>query len=585
MNNTAALKYIFIILTFLSVWSCAKVGQPSGGMRDRIPPVVVKSVPENGSVNFRGRKIEIEFNEYVTLDNINEKLMISPPLVKRPRTLLRGKSLIIEYDEQLRDSTTYAFYFLDAIRDLNESNILENYKFVFSTGPVIDSLSLAGTVFNSFDLEVPENVSVLLYGNLSDTAVTTTVPDYISRVDQSGSFIIDNIKSGSYRLFALKDDDNSKNYSRVEEPFAFKDSVINITTTDNYLHDPSDTAMLKMRNPGNDLYLFTGLSKNRYLVNSSRNSKYWLMYALSLPPDTMHFSFSIPGFSPESYFIEKNITKDTINVWITDSLLYSQEQIETIINYPYTDSLGNEIYKQDTIAMRYLTPRRPVKTKTSLVLRSNIQGTTIKPGFRIVFRSETPLKKPDTSGIFLYELVDTTNSRIDYSLEPDTLESGVLRLNAELTEGRQYTFIMDSATVSNIYNEKIDSTTLRFSVGRSEEYSNITLTITNFPSDCIIQLLNNTEKPVAEKNIPASGIVQFGLLDRGTYRIKAIHDLNGDGKWTTGDYYTGRQPEPVTYFTKELLIQEGWYVKESWDLSVWNLKVPGLRQKPKTSAK
>lgn len=582
MNNTAVLKYILIIFTFLGGWSCAKVGQPSGGMRDRIPPVVVKSEPENGSVNFRGRRIEIEFNEYVTLDNINEKLMISPPLTKRPGTLLRGKSLIIEYDEQLRDSATYSFYFLDAIRDLNESNILENYKFVFSTGPVIDSLSLAGTVFNGFDLEVPENVSILLYANLSDTAVTTTVPDYISRVDQSGSFIIDNIRSGTYRLFALKDEDNSKSYNRIEEPFAFADSVIRITTADNF-YDPSDTAMLKIRQQGNELYLFTGASKTRYLINSSRDSKYKLMYALSLPPDTMDFNFSIPDFSRESYFIEKNVTQDTITVWITDSILYSSDNIESIITYPYTDSLGNDIYKQDTISMRFITPRRTVTKSPGLVLLSNIQGTKIKPGFQVVFRSETPLTKPDTSGIYLYEIADKDHTPVEYSLDTDTLDSGILRLAAELAEGSQYLFVMDSGSVSNIYNEKIDSTSVRFTVGKTEEYSNITITVSNFPSNCIIQLLNNTEKQVAEQRLPESGIVQFRLLDRGTYRVKAIHDLDGDGKWTTGDYFAGRQPEPVTYFPKELLIQEGWFVKEAWDLSVWNLKVPGLRQKPKTS--
>ena len=147
--------FLFYSLIIIIV-ACAKISTPSGGPRDRTPPVVVKSVPVNGAKNFQGNKIEIVFNEYVVLDNINEKFMVSPPMKKKPRVFIKGKGVEVEFDEKLKDSTTYTFYFQDAIKDLNEGNILQNYQFVFSTGPVIDSLSVTGNIYNAFNLEVPE---------------------------------------------------------------------------------------------------------------------------------------------------------------------------------------------------------------------------------------------------------------------------------------------------------------------------------------------------------------------------------------------------------------------------------------------
>ena len=209
---------------FVLIGACAKISNPSGGPRDRTPPVVLETVPEYGAKNFRGKSIYITFDEYVSLDNINEKFMVSPPMKKKPRVFVRGKNVIAEFEEDLRDSTTYTFYFQDAIRDLNEGNIIDDYQFVLSTGSVIDSLSVTGNVYNAFDLETPEKTMVLLYRELADSFVVKHLPDYISRVDQKGYFRINNVKSGIYRLYALTDADNSKNYNFPEEEFAFMNS-------------------------------------------------------------------------------------------------------------------------------------------------------------------------------------------------------------------------------------------------------------------------------------------------------------------------------------------------------------------------
>ena len=215
----------------------------------RTPPVVLETIPEYGAKNFRGKSISITFDEYVALDNINDKFMVSPPMKKKPRVFIRGKSVIAEFEENLRDSTTYTFYFQDAIKDLNEGNVIEDYQFVLSTGSVIDSLSVTGNVYNAFNLEVPEKTMVLLYRELADSFVVKHLPDYISRVDLKGYFRINNVKTGTYRLYALKDGDNSKNYNLPEEEFAFMNSPVEITPEKNFIPVVKDTVPVKKEMP------------------------------------------------------------------------------------------------------------------------------------------------------------------------------------------------------------------------------------------------------------------------------------------------------------------------------------------------
>jgi len=221
-------------LVVLFILSCAKINSPSGGPKDLDPPVILKSQPENSTVMFSGKSFVVTFDEFVVLDKITEKFMVSPPLKTKPEIRLKGKNLVVSWEETLADSTTYTFYFQDAIRDNNESNAIPNFQYVFSTGPILDSLSLSGNVFNAFDLEVVPDVLVMMYSNLSDTAPRTLLPAYISKPDVSGGFMINNIKPGRFRLYALRDINGNKMYDLEDEVFAFCDSIINITSEANY---------------------------------------------------------------------------------------------------------------------------------------------------------------------------------------------------------------------------------------------------------------------------------------------------------------------------------------------------------------
>ncbi len=572
------------IILLILIAGCAKVSAPSGGPRDRVPPVVMKSVPVSGAKNFRGNEVTITFDEFVTLDKINEKFMASPPMKKKPKIFLRGKSVIVQYEDALSDSTTYTFNFQDAIRDLNENNVLNNYQFVFSTGPVIDSLSVTGNVYTALKLDPPEETLVLLYNELNDSAAVKHLPAYISRVNKNGYFRIDNVRAGKYRLYALKDADNSKNFNLPDEQFAFLNDTIEVSSPKDYLPVIKDTTRTTASSVTKadtivmqgqyKLILFQPPKTAHYLTSSSRTQPYKLEYSLSLPPDSAGFSFSIPGTQPGSYYIERSRNNDSLLVWLTDSSLYAKNDITTIVRYPFTDSTKNVIQKQDSIHMRFMTPKstRSRIKKLPFSVTSSLFTGSLRPGQQIVLQSRTPLGTPDTSKIRLYEGSGTTRVKIPFTFLPDTANSCKMLMITRLVQGKNYTFIADSGAFRNIYGEVSDSSGYKTTVRNNETFGKLTLNVKNYEGDRIIQLLTREEKLIRETKMTKDGKIEFPYLDQGKYRLRVIYDLNGDGKWTTGDFNKDLQPEPASYYFQEINMKENWYDTEDWDIGEQNVK-------------
>ncbi len=573
-----------VILVCSLIAGCAKVSSPAGGPKDRIPPVVVGSNPDRDATFYNNWKFEVTFNEYVTLDNIYENLIVSPPMKKRPLVSLRGKSVVVEYEDELKDNTTYTFNFQDAIRDLNEGNVFNNFRFVFSTGPVIDSLSVTGNLFNAYVLDIPENALVMLYSNLEDSAFMKNIPDYLSRVDKTGYFRIDNVRKGTYNLYGLKETDNSKNFNMKEEEIAFLDEPITITPEKNYLPVVEDTATVvqtgkkapeKPALTGEyKLILFRHDKKLHYLTSSTRNLSYLMTYTLALPPGEHSFDLTIPEADENSYFTEKSIGKDTLKVWLTDSTLYSQQQITTIIGYPYTDTTNTIIHRTDTINMRYIPPRSARTDRarpTPFIVQTNLSAS-LRPGQKIFFQSTTPLRAPDTSLIRFYEQTKDTIIQIPYSFIPDSTNFCRTSLNIQLEPGKNYLYIADSGSFGNIYGEHSDSTGTKFSLRKESSFGSLVLDIKGYEGKKIIELLDKNEKVIRKATMDSNGKAEFLLLDKGTYRLRVIYDINGDGKWTTGDLAGKRQPEPVSFYPQELEIKEDWVLNQDWDMSNMNFK-------------
>jgi hypothetical protein len=496
--------------------------------------------------------------------------------------------------------------------------VIPSFQFVLSTGAVIDSLSVTGNLFNAKNLEVPEKTVVMLHSEMADSAVTKHIPMYITRLDAGGYFRFNNVRPGKYKIYGLRETDNSNNYNLPEEEFAFMDSTILVTTEKNYIAPVLDTVkkVIKPLKPevkktakepaktqknakkevtpkdtiiylkgDYSLYLFLAEKKAHYMISSKRETQHKLVYALSLPPDTMHFSFMIPGASSNGYTVERSKSNDTMKVWLTDSTLYKNTSLETILNYPFTDTLGNLAYKNDTVTMKFIPPkatRGVKKKKETLKIDYNVAGGSLKPGQSIAFTSQTPLRQPDTTKIRLYEVQQAIKKSLQYNLVKDSLISTRYILRSKFAEGKNYLLVADSASFRDIFNLVSDSIGVKFSVKLPDTYSKLTLNIKNYKGDRIIQLLDKTEKLVAEKKMKTDGKAEFTLIDPGTYRIKVIYDINGDGKWTTGDFSRKLQPEPVSYYNADLELKANWALVQDWDIGVQHTKAAALREKKRS---
>ena len=542
---------------------------------------------------FTGKSFAITFNEYVILDKITEKFMVSPPVKTKPVVRLKGKSLLVSWEDKLADSTTYTFYFQDAIRDNNENNPIPNFQYVFSTGPVLDSLSLSGNVFGAFDLEVVPDALVTMYSNLSDTAPAKLLPAYISRPDASGGFMINNIKPGQYRLYAVRDLNGNKMYDLDDEAFAFSDSIIDITPDANYNITP-DTIKYKPANATETtkadiftfgvhrLYAFTRESKNQYLKFTERKSSGSVGFGLALPSDTGQVSIVLTGAPPDSWFMENNAMRDTFMLWITNPAVYERDTIQALLTYPFTDSTKTLIQRTDTIMFRFRKPEPPragAKKIPALSLATNT-STKIKPGRMPSFTGPAPLKEPDTSRMILTQIVDTIKTRVMVEFIKDSTNSRRMLMKTPLKAGTAYTLLCLSGAFKDIYGNASDSTFYRINVGTPEDYGSVTAKVSGYEGDVIIQLTDNKEKVLEEAFIKSPGQAKFVLLDKGRYRLKAIYDIDSNRKWTTGDFSLMRQPEPVSYYPGELDVKINWELEQDWDLSIMYSKDVSLRAKP-----
>ncbi|MEO8149824.1 MAG: Ig-like domain-containing domain, partial [Bacteroidia bacterium] len=187
------------LLLCLFVVSCAIRQQPSGGSKDLVPPKILHSLPENYTTNFIAKEIRIDFDEFIDLKELNKQLVISPLMKNDPEVSVKGKSLIIKLPDSLRQNTTYTLNFGNAIVDTHESNALDDFQYVFSTGPVLDSLQVNGEVKFAENLKTEKGIVVMLYNNLSDTVVYNTLPDYFAKTDSSGKFLIKNLRPDTYK--------------------------------------------------------------------------------------------------------------------------------------------------------------------------------------------------------------------------------------------------------------------------------------------------------------------------------------------------------------------------------------------------
>jgi hypothetical protein len=601
---------IFTLLLLLSLcWNCAQQSSPTGGPRDETPPAVVESIPPNYSTYFNARKIQITFDEYLVLDNVNQQLVVSPPMEKKPEVKLRKKSLIIQIEDTLKENTTYTFNFGNAIKDLHEGNRLLNFEYVFSTGPVLDSLSVKGTLKYAEDLSVPdEPVTIMLYDNLRDSVPLTDIPLYVARSGDSGVFSVNNLRADTFKVFALKDGNYNLLFDLPTEEIAFLDtslivnaefarSLFERTMVPDSTREPEglpDTLTagvpvpeFALMPPGEidtvsttadtlegagpdynsiyiDLLLFTEEKEIQYIVNDARDNRRLLQLAFARPlTDSFRYRFLTPGIDGRIDVLEDfSAGRDSLNLWLIDSLDYKRDTITLGLSYTVKDTSQLFVTRMDTLLFTF-RERKAKSKKEKPETEDGLRITTIRKrgehdlNKNLLLDLNVPLKEIRDSLIHLYKVSDSVEIEIPFRAVKDPEIPTRGWIEAEWESITWYRLLVLPGAVESIYDLEHDTIDVPFRTRDTEFYGRILLGLQHVHNPVIIQLISR-DQVIRQQTVETDGQYEFAFLQPREYTIKFIHDLNGNGRWDTGNYLKKQQPEPVEFVEKPINVRSNW---------------------------
>ena len=578
-----AITFKILIGLFLSalIYSCANIGYPVGGPKDEESPIVRESDPPNFSTEVKGGKVNIYFNEFVQLKDINEKFIVSPPLDRKPTVNLRGESIYVDMGDSLKPNTTYTLDFADGIADNNEGNPLGNFEYVFSTGKDLDSLSIQGHALDGFTNLPLEKVQILAYSNHNDSVPLTIIPDYVAQTDTAGHFSLSNLKAGTYKLFALVDGNRDYKYNGSGEIIGFLDTLLTPSAKtfqqmDSITPDSSAMRTYTAFSPADiHINLFEEENPLLYLTNFKRTRREKLDFDFSYKrADDLKLEFLEVESNKKSFLIERNATLDTLSYWIADSNIYQRDTLTAVLNYLKTDSTNQLVSYSDTIKLNFKDPKKAKQTKKQAKkskikkpvysFKSNMKSTQdLNKG--IVFEFVEPLKGYILDSIRLVKLVDTLEVSVPFTFEKDSALLRSYHVNVKWESETSYKLDIDSATFENIYGIKSDVFSKKFKTKEREHYGKILLQVDHVHDPIIIQIIENNknETLIQSKKIYSDELVTFDYLEPKTYIIKVIEDWNDNGKWDTGNYREKLQPETVHYFRKEIKVRSNWDVEEN----------------------
>ena len=600
------------MLTAFLAQRCANAVAPTGGPKDETPPKVVATVPENQSVNFIGKKIELTFDEYITLENANQNVMISPPLSEKPDIKLKNKTVIIKFKETLAANTTYTINFGAAIKDLHEGNQLKDYVYSFSTGDHIDTLCIAGTVLYAEDKKPVEGAYVSLYAadrdNL-DSLPMTTVPNYLTKTDKEGKFSLNGLADKKYLVFALKDANANLYFDLPNEEVAFLDTlvpasypwtppkpqVLDSTIVDSTLiindstlfiladslveieHDsltlipdtlqtlPQDTLPQRVfdQNALNlTLYMFTEVDSTQVLLEKKLVEEGLLRFVFRHP--AKEAVVMTPEMLPDTFNLVTLHSAEHDTVWwyftpnMKDSL-WVHVKHDTVIN----DSSRYSLKFKDKNARN----RKPETLKVS----NNLLGRDgLIPGQDLILTFSEP--------VVSYQMHDSAVFKCDTIVYYDTLafekadEYGLqYRLTTPFSADLSYSLEIPDSVFFGIRGRTNEPIKAEFHRMKDDEYGNIYITVKppEGMKQVLVQLLNENGKVLEEQVIKGEEEVMFEHLLPAKYKLRALLDADGNGKWSTGNYHYRVQPETVIEYYDTLDLKAGWDI----DLEdVWILK-------------
>ena len=543
---------------------------PSGGAKDTIPPVLTKVSPLPATVNVSRRaKLRFTFNEYVKIKDANG-IYLSPPLERKPKSAIHGKSLDVSFESDLDSNTTYTLDLTDAIADNNEGNLFPGYTLVFSTGAKIDSMCLTGLVQDCNTLMPVKGATVLLYKDHSDSAVFLKRPVAAARTDDWGFFSIRNIPDTLYRVYAIKDENNNNKYDPESERIAFLDSLLRPTIVYNdslyefKKFDMKDTALCLARHAQIELNLFRERPSKQYVVKKERVGPR-TAYLTFMAPDAVIHDMRVRGLPREKLIHQFNLQKDSLELWVNDQRKMP-DTLHLVLKYDKTDSTGQLKPTEELIKLTYTKELRAELMKkennyrdrkhedTIAVMITTADPTTVEQyGFGIEFKY--PLIEEAWDSLEFHSVnprQQEAPGKVKVTRDPDNLRRFQIMPTEPFQVGYDYYLKVPHRKFRDINGFYNDSTQMKVTLPTDDKLSSITLELSGVHNRYLVELLTEKrDKVVRSFLIDRGGPVVFPYLKQGSYCIRITEDKNRNGMVDTGVLLEKKQPEKVRFFKLE----------------------------------
>ncbi len=525
---------VITLIIFTTILSCAKKGRPSGGPKDTEPPVLLSAEPENNSINFTGQDIELNFNEYVKLKDINKQLIISPPLNIPPQISPQGgasKSVKIKILDTLKPNTTYSFNFGKSIVDNNEGNSLSFFKYIFSTGSSIDSLTLKGSIRDAISKTADNYVSVMLYeidSTFNDSVVYNKKPRYITNtLDSTTNFNFENLKEGKYLLTALKEETDNFLFNQQSDKIAFKSDYVTIPNTNNH-----------------ELILFKEIENYKALkAKHERKNRIKFRYEGEVVDSVAINLLTKTAITSK---ITKEIDNDTLQYWFKpvidiDSLVFTMQHQKVI----------------DTFTVRM---RKKIKSD-SLYFKAASSSLNFDDNFKII--PSIPIVKVDNTMI---KVIDKDSLQVPFSTTIDKLTSEI-SLVFDKEESQKYSIDILPKAFTDFFEATNDTLNFRASTKAFKDYGNLRVSLKNIPeTPLVVQLVSIKGDVKYELYGTAKTKFEFSNISPDSYNLRVIFDDNNNNKFDTGNYLKKQQPERVAYHPEDIEVKANWDVEEQFTL-------------------
>ena len=529
------LLYIPILFLFtLSFVDCAKRGTPSGGKLDSIAPVLVKSNPENYSINFKDKEIKIYFDEYIKFKNLQKELIISPPQKYAPSItpLSTSKVIKIKILDTLKENTTYSFNFGKSIVDNNEGNEFEFFKYVFSTGSYIDSLKLKGTVKDARFLELKGTVAVMLYEineAYKDSIVFSEKPTYITVVkDSTNTFELTNLKAGKYLLMALEENNSNYTYQPQSDKIGFIKEYITLPTDSSYT-----------------LRLFKEQQDFKF-TRPKHQSKHHIIFGFQGTTDSIDVDLLSEVASNFKYKKYRDVATDSLHFWFqpevkADSLLFVAK---TVKNQDTLTVRIRDLYN-DTLNISAISPSF-IKIIDTFKLKANIPIISFNAE-KIKVLNNDSVALPTTT------YINTKNNTAHILFDKE--------------ESQVYNIQILPEAITDFFEHVNDTLNYRVQTKALADYGTLKMTLIHQKTHpIIVDLIDQQQKIVASKYLTDTNEVFFNYITPGKLYIRISFDENKNGIWDSGNFLNKLQPEKVVYYPTLLDVRPNWDLVETFTL-------------------